>query len=55
MTTIATSTMAVMLSFIDVRCRNCNKLVFRWKPTGTAAIEVRCTRCSHTEVINLST
>jgi phage FluMu protein Com len=56
--TITTSTMAIvttLLSFIDVRCRHCNKMLFKWQPNGRTVVEVRCTRCSTTEVINLST
>lgn len=40
---------------VDVRCRPCGKLLFRWRYFGTADIEVRCTRCGNTELRSLST
>lgn len=41
--------------FVDIRCRRCNKLMLKWRYQGETDIEVRCPRCSHTEVISLST
>lgn len=41
--------------FIEVRCRNCGKLICRWEYSGLAALEVKCSRCGSLDVIRLST
>ena len=41
--------------FIEVRCRNCGKLVCKWEHSGLAALEVKCNRCGALDVIRLST
>lgn len=58
MTIIVNSTAHLMARprpFVDVRCRRCNKLMFKWQYQGNTQLEVRCPRCSHTEVLSLST
>lgn len=41
--------------FVEVRCRNCNKLMFKWQYQGITHLEIKCPRCSHAEVLSLST
>jgi exosome complex RNA-binding protein Csl4 len=53
--TMMASTLAPRRPLVDVRCRPCGKLLFRWRYTGLAEIEVRCTRCGNTELRSLST
>jgi phage FluMu protein Com len=43
------------LPLADVRCRSCKRLLFKWEFSGTANIEVKCTRCGSIDVIALST
>lgn len=49
--TVLSSTMV----FGEVRCSNCQKLLMKWLRKGTAVIDVKCTRCSHMNVVALST
>lgn len=57
--TIITHSTALLMArprpFVDVRCRNCNKLLFKWQYQGVVQLEVKCSRCSHSEVLSLST
>lgn len=39
----------------DVRCTHCGRLLLRWKPSGTADVEVKCPRCGSIDTIQLST
>jgi ribosomal protein S27E len=41
--------------FVEVRCRNCGKLICKWEHSGLAALEVKCGRCGSLDVIRLST
>ena len=51
-TTKTSSTLTVMA---DVRCLECGKLIIKWRRSGTATIEYKCTRCGDIARLNLST
>jgi phage FluMu protein Com len=34
---------------VDIRCRKCRRLFFRWLPVGKLNFEVKCSRCGHTD------
>jgi len=39
--------------FVDVRCRKCRKLFFKWLPVQQIMFEVKCSRCGHIETRNM--
>jgi ribosomal protein S27E len=41
--------------FVDVRCRNCGKLICRWRYAGVSELDVKCIRCGRKDSILLST
>ena len=43
------------VSFSDVRCSKCQKLLVKWMRSGRAILDVKCSRCGHPDVVHLST
>ena len=43
------------ITFADIRCHNCKRLLFRWEFRGRATIEVKCPRCGSKDLLALST
>jgi phage FluMu protein Com len=41
------------LSFKEVRCARCRRLLFRWDMSGPSQVEVKCPRCQQINLVKL--
>ena len=43
------------VTFAEVRCSRCQKLLVKWMRSGVTILDVKCSRCGHLDVVRLST
>lgn len=55
MTVFTSTQINISAPMAQVRCRSCSKLIFRWRYSGVAQVEMKCPRCGKIETITLST
>jgi phage FluMu protein Com len=41
------------LTFKDVRCMRCGRLLLRWEMNGSSHVEVKCPRCQQMNLVKL--
>lgn len=52
--TLTYAAIAPTVTLVDIRCTECRKLLARRSSTGTAAIEIKCPRCTSTNAVTVT-